>query len=45
MWARERQCPWDEVTCQWVAKKGNLEVLQWAREQNCPWTGATFRRG
>ena len=31
-WARERGCPWDELTCALAASRGHLQVLQWARE-------------
>jgi hypothetical protein len=35
-WARENDCPWDELTCVSAAKHGHLEVLQWARTNGCP---------
>ena len=40
-WLRERECPWDEYTCEWAAKGGHLEVLRWAREHHCPWDART----
>ena len=40
-WARENGCPWDEMTCTYVAYGGQLEVLKWARAQDCPWDEGT----
>ena len=36
---RPKQCDWDEFTCAYAARNGNLKILQWARDQNppCPW--------
>jgi hypothetical protein len=34
-------CPWNETTCDWAAKRGYLQVLKWAREMGCAWTEAT----
>jgi hypothetical protein len=39
--AKERGCPWDEGTCQYVAQGGHLEVLKWAWERRCPWNSNT----
>jgi len=37
-WAKANGCPWDERTCAYVARGGQLEVLRWAREEHhCPW--------
>ena len=27
--------------CAWIARPGNLEVLQWARENGCAWDSHT----
>ena len=43
-WARERDCPWDEGTCEAAAEGGHLEVLRWARELDCPWRPQECRR-
>jgi hypothetical protein len=40
-WARENDCPWDELTCTSAALGGHLEVLKWARENGCPWNAWT----
>jgi hypothetical protein len=37
-WAREHDCPWDELNdCRISAWQGHLQVLRWARENGCPW--------
>ncbi len=36
-WLREKECPWDALTCFAAAKGGHLEVLKWARTNGCPW--------
>ena len=40
-WARENDCPWDELTCMYAAKHGHLGTLRWARENGCPWDKRT----
>ena len=40
-WARANGCPWDEWTCWFAAKGGQLEVLQWAHANGCPWDHRT----
>jgi hypothetical protein len=37
-WAREHDCPWDEITCSLAAWGGHKEVLRWARAHGCPWS-------
>ena len=37
-WAREKDCPWDELT---AGHGGHLETLKWARENGCPWDKLT----
>ena len=37
-WAKANRCPWEQKTCECIAKGGHLEVLRWAREEHhCPW--------
>jgi hypothetical protein len=44
-WAKANGCPWGEVTCAFLARRGRLEALQWAREHDgsCPWDARTSR--
>jgi hypothetical protein len=35
-WAREHDCPWDEMTRHHADLNGNLELLQWAVEHGAP---------
>jgi hypothetical protein len=35
-WAHANGCPWDERTCTYGARRGQLEVLQWAHANGCP---------
>ena len=35
-WAKQKGCPLVELTCDYAAKYGNLEILQWTRENKCP---------
>ena len=37
-WAREHDCPWDDMTCENAARGGQLAVLRWARALGCPWS-------
>jgi hypothetical protein len=36
-WAREHDCPWDNMTCELAAAFRHWKTLRWAREQGCPW--------
>jgi len=38
----QNQCPWDEWTCAYASREGNLEMLQWARKNGCPWNAYTY---
>ena len=29
-------CPWDEMACEWAARRGHLDVLKWLRGQQPP---------
>ena len=40
-WAKAKDCPWNEATCQDAARGGHLDVLKWAREHDCPWASGT----
>ena len=43
-WARERECPWHDVsTCASAAAGGHLEVLRWLRQHGCEWDADTCR--
>ncbi|GFH60342.1 hypothetical protein CTEN210_16818 [Chaetoceros tenuissimus] len=35
--------PWDEWTCFYAARMGNLEALKWAKSNGCPWNIETFQ--
>ena len=35
-WAKEKGCPWDELTCACAAENGHLDCLNWAQENGCP---------
>ena len=41
-YAHENGCPWDELTCEWAASNGHLDVLKYAHENGCPWDGVTW---
>ena len=32
----EEACPWDEMTCNWAAIGGHLDMLKYAHENGCP---------
>jgi hypothetical protein len=40
-WANANGCPWNVITCAYIAGLGQVEVLQWAREHSCPWNPNT----
>ena len=37
----EHEAPWDEWTCAFAAKNGNLDCLKYAHEQGCEWDEET----
>jgi hypothetical protein len=39
---RQRDCPWDTLTCS--AAASHLPVLQWARTNGCPWDDHVTRQ-
>ena len=42
MWAREQECPWDELTCCCATTvSGQLDLLRWATEKGCPGLSST----
>jgi hypothetical protein len=34
-WARENNCPWNELACSNAVLHGHLEVLKWVRKNGC----------
>ena len=43
IWAREHDCPWNELTCAAAAQEGHLDILIWAREHHRPWCEKNVR--
>ncbi len=35
-WARENGCNWDDETCLYASKYGNLHILQYCVDNGCP---------
>lgn len=40
-WAHATGCPWDEETCNALARRGELDTLLWARREGCKWSEQT----
>ena len=36
-WLRSEGCPWDRMTCHWIAMRGARDLLQWAIDNGCPY--------
>jgi hypothetical protein len=36
-----KNCPWDKITCENIAKSGYLECLKYVHEHMCPWDKIT----
>jgi hypothetical protein len=36
MWAREHDCPWNNLVLSNAASGGHTEVMRWAKENGCP---------
>jgi hypothetical protein len=39
MWCHDHGCPWDQLTFNAAALRGNLEILNFLRDRGCPTSG------